>query len=143
MIAVDTNILVYAHRADSPRHATAYECMKQLSIGTSLWAIPWPCVHEFMATVTHLNRYKPPSSLAAAIAQMTLWINSPTCRLIGESTQHWAHLTNLMTDAKVIGGMTHDARIAAICLQHGVREFWTVDRDFSRFSNLRTRNPLN
>jgi uncharacterized protein len=142
MIAVDTNVLVYAHRSDSPLHQAAYECMKQLSTGTLLWAIPWPCVHEFMATVTHLNRYQPPTVLAAAIAQMTLWMSSPTCRLIGESTQHWTHLTALMTDAKAVGGMTHDARIAAICVQHGVHELLTADRDFGKFPSLRCRNPL-
>jgi predicted nucleic acid-binding protein len=36
----------------------------------------------------------------------------------------------------------HDARIAALCLQHGVRELWSADRDFNRFPALRTRNPL-
>jgi hypothetical protein len=95
-----------------------------------------------MATVTHLNRYKPPTDLAAAIAQMSLWMDSPTCRMIGESPHHWAHLTQLLTNANAVGGMTHDARIAAICIQHGVNEFWTADRDFSRFTHLRTRNPL-
>jgi predicted nucleic acid-binding protein len=38
--------------------------------------------------------------------------------------------------------MIHDARIAAICIQYGVSELWTADRDFSRFAGLKTRNPL-
>lgn len=44
--------------------------------------------------------------------------------------------------SKVIGPMIHDARIAACCLTHGVRELWTIDRDFSRFPQIQTRNPL-
>jgi predicted nucleic acid-binding protein len=42
----------------------------------------------------------------------------------------------------VTGPLVQDARIAALCLQHGVRELWTADRDFSRFPALGVRNPL-
>lgn len=40
------------------------------------------------------------------------------------------------------GPMIHDARIAAICLSHGVKKLWTCDRDFARFPSLRHENPL-
>jgi len=30
----------------------------------------------------------------------------------------------------------------ALCRLHGVRELWTVDRDFSRFPGLKVKNPL-
>jgi predicted nucleic acid-binding protein len=33
-------------------------------------------------------------------------------------------------------------RVAAICRSNGVREIWTADRDYSRFSGLPVRNPL-
>jgi predicted nucleic acid-binding protein len=36
----------------------------------------------------------------------------------------------------------HDARIAALCVQHGVRELYSADRDFSRFPQIAVRNPL-
>jgi hypothetical protein len=36
----------------------------------------------------------------------------------------------------------HDARIAALCRLHGIREFCSADRDFSRFPDLPQRNPL-
>ena len=53
MIAVDTNILVYAHRQDSEWHPSAARVIRGLAEGTSAWAIPWPCVHEFLAVATH------------------------------------------------------------------------------------------
>jgi predicted nucleic acid-binding protein len=52
MIAIDTNILVYAHREDSPFHEKAYESILELAEGRSPWAIPWPCIHEFLAITT-------------------------------------------------------------------------------------------
>jgi predicted nucleic acid-binding protein len=32
--------------------------------------------------------------------------------------------------------------VAALCRQHGVRELWSADRDFSRFVGLAVKNPL-
>ena len=51
-------------------------------------------------------------------------------------------LRDLAVRAKLSGPRIHDARIAALCLHHGVRELWTADRDFSAFPKLKTRNPL-
>lgn len=142
MIALDTNILVYAHRGDAPFFAAARDCLRELAQGRAAWAIPWPCIHEFYAIVTHPRRYLPPSTPEQACEQVTQWVNSPSVRLIGETGGHRAALSGLLLGGKIAGGMVHDARVAAICLQHGVREFWTADRDFSRFPQLHCRNPL-
>jgi toxin-antitoxin system PIN domain toxin len=142
LIAVDTNILVYSHREDSAFHDTAYAAIAQLAEGRSNWAIPWPCVHEFLAIVTHPRIYDPPSPLARAVEQVDAWMESPSLCLIGESTAHWQSIRPLLTSARTQGAAVHDARVAALCLQHGCRELWTADRDFSRYPPLRTRNPL-
>lgn len=61
MIAVDTNILVYAHREDSDFHKEALNALLLLAGGSRLWGIPWPCVHEFVSIVTHPSIYSPPT----------------------------------------------------------------------------------
>ncbi len=142
MIAVDANILIYAHRHESQFYQRAASCMRQLAEGRAAWAIPWPCLHEFYGIVTHPKRYLPPTSPAQAIKQISFWTDSPTARLIGETQTHWSVLQNMLIASDVKGPLVHDARIAAICLQHGVREFWTADRDFSRFPALKCHNPL-
>ena len=63
MIAVDSNILVYAHREDSPWHAASLQCLTGLAEGRAPWAIPWPCIHEFLAITTHPRIYAPPTPL--------------------------------------------------------------------------------
>jgi predicted nucleic acid-binding protein len=70
MIAVDTNILVYAHREESPFYEKAYNCIRDLAEGSAPWAIPWPCIHEFFAIVTHPKIYDPPSPPKMALAQI-------------------------------------------------------------------------
>jgi uncharacterized protein len=142
VIAVDTNILVHSHREDSPFYQTAFERVAELAEGPATWAIPWPCLHEFLAIVTHPRIYAPPTPLARALDQVDAWLESPTLALLTESPSHWPELRALLTSGRVSGAQVHDARVAALCRQHGVRELWSADRDFSRFAGLRVVNPL-
>ena len=142
MTAVDTNVLVHAHRRDSEWHDRASACVRGLAEGRAAWAIPWPCLHEFLAVVTHPRIYTPPTTSAQATEQVDAWMESPALVVLGEPRDHWSILRRLLATGKVSGPLVHDARVAAICIGHGVRELLTADRDFSRFSSLVTRNPL-
>ena len=140
MIAVDTNILVYAHRADSPWHEAAFSSLRDLA--EDAWSIPWPCVHEFLSIVTHPRIFSPPTPLPEALEAARVWLTAPTVELLAEQSGYWDVLHELLQSSRVIGPRVHDARIAALCLFHGVDEVWTADRDFSRFGGLKLRNPL-
>lgn len=142
MIALDTNLLVYAHREDSAWHDRAAATLRELAEGRAQWAIPWPCLHEFLAIVTHPRIYRPATPRKRAIEQVDAWLESPSLVALAEGDSYWTSLRQLLAGARVAGPQVHDARIAALCLAHGVRELWTADRDFSRFGKLRTRNPL-
>jgi uncharacterized protein len=142
MIAVDSNILVYAHREDSAWHEAAYACVLGLAEGRDAWAIPWPCIHEFLAIVTHHRIYAPPTPLATALDQVQAWLESPSLVLISETEDYWPRLQALLRTGRASGPQVHDARVAALCLEHGITELWTNDRDFSRFPRLKVRNPL-
>ena len=142
MIAVDSNLLVYSHREDSPWHESADARIAELAEGNALWAIPWPCIHEFLAIVTHPRIYDPPTPLENAISQVDAWMESPSLLLLSESEDYWLQLQSLLQSGKVCGPQVHDARIAALCSYHGVTELWTADRDFGRFPKLKVRNPL-
>jgi len=142
VIAVDTNVLVYAHRVDAALHVAAEAAIRELAEDRAAWAIPWPCVHEFFAIVTHPRIYNPPTSGPRAVEQIEAWFASPSLALLNEGPAHWSTLSGLIGSGRLAGPQIHDARIAAICLQHGIRELWTADRDFTRFTRLRVRNPL-
>ena len=142
MIAVDTNVLVYAHRQDSEFHSSAARCLSGLAEGRAAWAILWPCLHEFLAIVTHSRIYDPPTPLAAALDQVDAWLESPSLVLLAESDQHWPELRGLLAASRVTGPRVHDGRIVALCRQHGVRELWSADRDFGRFAGLSVVNPF-
>jgi len=142
VIAVDTNLLVYAHREDSPWHAAAAARITELAEDRTPWAIPWPCLHEFVGVVTHPRIYLPPTPLSVAIGQIEAWLEAPGLVLLAEVEGYWSELRAALDAGRIVGAQVHDARIAALCRLHGVRELWTADRDFGRFSGLRVRNPL-
>jgi toxin-antitoxin system PIN domain toxin len=142
VIALDTNLLVYAHREDSPFHDVAFDCVRRCAEAATPWALPWPCLHEFFSIVTHPRIYDPPTPQAQALDQIDAWLQSPSVVLLAESAAHWNALRGLLAQARTVGPAVHDARIAALCLQHGVRELWSADRDFGRFPALKVLNPL-
>ena len=142
MIAIDTQILIYAHRAEVPWHEIAKQKIKTLAESGAKWAIPMHCLIEFYAKVTQPRLYTPASTPARAIAQIDAWLESPASSVLADDVQTWATTRGLLAAAQIEGNKTYDARIAAVCLQYGVTELWTVDRDFLKFPALRVRNPL-
>lgn len=142
MIAVDTNLLVYAHREDSTWHDVARKLISEIAEGRSAWAIPWPCLHEFLAIVSHPKIYNPPTPMALALAQVDAWLEAPGLNVLAEIGDYWTELKSSIVNGRIAGPRVHDARIAALCNLHGVSELWTADRDFSRFPSLKVRNPL-
>ena len=142
LIAVDTNVLIYAHRSDGPNHLAALDALNGLASRGHRWAIPWPCVHEFLAVCTGPAFGNSRTPLGEALQVLETWLSHPTCVTLGESERHFSTLAALCKRAGIQGGTVHDARIAALCIDHGVEELWTCDRDFSRFPDLPVRNPM-
>ena len=142
MIAIDTNILVYSFLEQSPWHSTAANALRELIDGGERWAIPWPCAHEFLSVVTNPRIYKPASSMTLALKVVEEWSQIETMSFLSEGPGYRELMTELTVTGQITGPKIHDARIAALCLYHGVRELWSCDRDFSRFPRLKVRNPL-
>ncbi len=140
MIAVDTNILVYAYDESSPAHERALAAMKRLA-GEPSWGLPWIVVGEFYAVLCDGRLWREPRP-SEALEALDFWIATPGVRLLAEPPGHWPRLRGLLAGARPLGRRVHDARIAAVCLAAGVDELWSSDRDFSWYPELRVRNPL-
>lgn len=142
MIAVDTNLLVYADRSDLPQHARARAVLEELFHGTEPCGIPVFCLTEYVRVVTHPRLFLAPTRLDDALDNTAALLESPSCILLlpGERFADLFRRSSREADAR--GNLVFDAAIAALCLEHRVAELWTADRDFSRFPGLRLRNPL-
>jgi uncharacterized protein len=139
VIAIDTNILIYAHRAETALHATASSLLVELAEGDGVWALPVFCIAEFVRVVTHPRVFNPPSQLAVALDFVDHLLGAPTARLILASEKYPALFREACEAGAARGNLAFDAQIAAVCREHGVSELVTADRDFARFPALRTR----
>jgi toxin-antitoxin system PIN domain toxin len=142
MQAIDTNILIYAEVESSERHAPARQILTELAEGTLPWAIPWPCIYEFLRLVTHPRIFHPPVPLDIVLEDLGQLLLSPSLVLLTETGRHFPVLNETIRQSGAAGNLIHDAHIAALCLEHGVSEFITGDRDFSRFAGLKLVNPF-
>ena len=142
MKAVDTNVLVYAEVTTAPHHRRARDLLVGLAQGAEPWAIPWPCVYEFLRVVTHPRVFQPPVPAEVARADLAAILASPSLCLLAETERHPAVLDAVLDESGVTGNLIHDAHIAALCREHGVSELLTGDRDFLRFRGFRVTDPF-
>lgn len=142
MIAFDTNLLVYAHREENPWHAGAKKVLLEIAQSRDAWAIPWSCVHEFIGIVTNPRIFQKPTDMALALQFFNDLKRSSGLTMLAEDEGYLEILAMLCQKGKIQGALIHDARIAAVCLLHGVRTLYSADRDFGRFPALKVVNPL-
>ena len=136
MIAVDTNILIYAHRAEADLHESSLKKLTALAEGNEPWAIPVFCITEFLRVVTHARVFNPPSKTPIAFQFVEQLLESPVCRVIAPGSDFIEHLKTVLLDSTIQGNLVFDAQIAAVCREQGISEILTNDRDFERFRNL-------
>jgi len=141
VIAVDTNILIYAHRREFAEHEAARQLLLALADGPELWGIPVFCLGEFLRVATHPAILQPPSSLKAALDALEALFESSSLRVLMPEEQFPRILLRTVAQAKAIGNLAFDAQIAALCHEHGIRVLWSNDRDFALFAGIEAR-PL-
>lgn len=133
MIAIDTNVLVYAHRAEMPLHEIALTRLRELVEGSTPWALPVFCIGEFVRVVTHSRIFRPPTDLATALDFLAQVLGSPSVRLLVPGSTFPTVFGEACRDGAVRGNLAFDAQLVAVCREHGVRTLITEDRDLARF----------
>jgi toxin-antitoxin system PIN domain toxin len=142
LIAVDTNILIYAHQLNSVWQPRAQKILQELAASKNTWCIPWPCIFEYLSVVTNPRIFTRPTPLEVAIQQVNNLIMAPTLRMLAEGDNHWLMLKTLLQSSNILGAQLHDAKIYCLCLSQGVEVIYSADRDMSRFSGVKVVNPL-
>jgi uncharacterized protein len=140
--AIDTNVLIYAEITSSQYHRQARQVLTELAEGAAPWALPWPCIYEFLRVITHPRVFHPPVPLEVALTDLRAITDSPSLLLLSETERHVELMTSIAKEAGVTGNLIHDAHIAALCIEHGVTELISADRDFLRFKPLKIVNPF-
>jgi toxin-antitoxin system PIN domain toxin len=140
LTAVDTNILVYAHREELPQHRTAYSRLKALAEGDVLWGIPVFCIGEFVRVVTHPKLFDPPYGAGEACEAVERLLEAPSLRVLYPGSGFLSLFAEAVREANAIGNLVFDAQIVAVCRESGVSSLLTEDRDFARFPGFKIRS---
>ena len=140
MIAVDTNVLVYAFVPHSRFHDQAVTELESLATGAVPWGLPVFAIGEFLRVVTHSGYLSPPADISAAVANIDDLLRSSTAELLVPDMRFWPVMRDVLADARVSGNNVFDAQIVAVCLEHGVDTILTEDRDFRRFTSIRVQH---
>jgi hypothetical protein len=135
-------VLVAAHRAELPHHRAARTALGALAEGPEPWGVPVFCLAEFLRVVTHPKVLVPPTQLDRALQFIATLLAGPTVRLLSPGQRFAELFDRCVREAEARGNLAFDAQIAAVCLEHGARDFWTFDRDFSRFRDLRPTTAI-
>lgn len=132
MIAVDTNVLVYAHREELPQHRAASRRLRALAEGDERWAIPVFCLGEFLRVLTHRRLFDPPFTAAEACEALRRVLASPSLVVLRPGERFGELLLEATEEMNATGNLVFDAQIVALCREAGVRTLLTEDRDFAR-----------
>jgi toxin-antitoxin system PIN domain toxin len=140
MIAVDTNILVYAHRRELPLHEKALSRLVRLAESPEPWAMPVFCIGEFLRVAAHPRLFDPPSTIEQALEAIGGLLESPSLSVLNPGNHFWPMLQEIVEKANTRGSVIYDAQIVAVCKEHGVRDILSEDRDFMRFEEIQLHN---
>ena len=142
MIAVDTNLLVYAHRSGCPEHPQARRAIEEAAGSGQEWGIPRPCVLEYWSVVTHPSCAGGPSDPSTARAFIQALLETAGAVILPSPTAMVPRCLQLADEMDVQGPRIYDLQISLTALEAGVSELWTHDAGFVGLPGIRIRDPL-
>ena len=142
MIAIDTNLLVYAQRRHTPEHRAARRAIERASADRRGWGLPLSCIAEFWCVVTHPASSGGPSPAKEARGFLHELMTNGGANVWTPGSGFWERLTPLASEMKFAGARVFDLQIALIALENGATELWSHDRGFGVLPGLVVRDPL-
>lgn len=140
MILPDVNVLIYAFRKDSPRHAEARSWLEALVQADAHFGVSPVALSAVVRIVTNPRVFANPSPIAEAFRYCDALVGQPNCEIVSPGERHWEIFRQLCLDTATRGPRVTHAWLAALAIEHGCT--WaTYDRDFARFPGLDWRQP--
>ncbi len=141
MILADANLLLYAYNTDAPEHEGARAWLEASLSSPVPFALSWQTITAFIRISTNIRAFPQPLSSKEAVEIVAEWMERPNVTILHASERHWEIFSRLLDEGQVAGALGMDAHLAALAIEHGAT-LATTDRDFARFANLNTVNPV-
>jgi uncharacterized protein len=142
MLCVDTNVLVYAHRADLPEHADYRSLLERLANGDEPLGLPDLVLSGLVRVVTNRRIFREPTTSDEVWQAVDALLAAPAAMTLRAGERHWVSFRQLATDINARGNDIPDAYVAAYAVENNA--IWlSADRGFARFPRLRWSHPMN
>jgi toxin-antitoxin system PIN domain toxin len=141
MILPDVNVLIYAFRRDSARHAEYRAWLQAVVDGPNAYGVSPQVLAGVVRICTHPKIYRQPSALRETLSFCEVLLEPAHSTLIQPGDRHWSIFTDLCESSAVSGNLVQDAWFAALAIEHGC-QWISTDADYGRFSGLRWQRPF-
>lgn len=141
MLTPDVNVLVYAHRAESPDHGRYGEWLTRLATGPEPFGLSDLVCTGFVRIVTNPRLWRPATEPDVAMAFVERLRRRRRCRLLLPTPATWAIFARFLGATGARAKLVADAYLAALAMEHGCTVA-SCDGDFARFEKLRWVHPL-
>jgi toxin-antitoxin system PIN domain toxin len=141
MKVVDLNLLLYAVNQDAPEHPKARPWWESALSGDVQVGLAWAVALGFLRLATRAGVLPRPLTPKQALDTVQEWIDHPVVVMLHPGDGHWAILRSLLDSAGLAGNLTTDAHLAALTIEYDAT-LYSTDTDFTRFANLRVKNPI-
>jgi toxin-antitoxin system PIN domain toxin len=143
VLVVDTNILLYAVNRGAREHETCRGLVEKLRHDPLPWAVTWTILYEFLRVSTHSRVFANPLSSRQAWSFVDSLLESPSIQVLVQGPLHRDVARKTFSELPDLrGNLAHDAHIAILMREHGVRTIYTRDTDFHRFPFLEVVDPM-
>jgi uncharacterized protein len=140
--SLDVNVLLYASDRSSDRYDSARRFVDSCAAGPEILCLTWPTLMSYLRIATHPRIFSAPLSPDEALGNISALIGLPHVRAVSELDGFADAYKHVAGETPVRGNLVPDAHVAAILLQHGVRTFYSNDRDFRKFQSIDLRDPF-
>ncbi|MCY7345907.1 MAG: type II toxin-antitoxin system VapC family toxin [Pyrinomonadaceae bacterium] len=141
MITPDANLLIYAYNENAEQHERAKQWLEKKLSSPELFGLSWQVVTAFLRISTNVRVFSLPFTLPESMEIVEKWLAQPQVKILLPTEKHWKIFSDLIIEGQTGGALMMDAHLAALAIEHGAI-LATTDRDFVRFSKLKTMNPL-
>lgn len=140
---VDTNIFIYSADPSCAEHGRCRKLLERWRRLPTPWYTTWGILYEFLRVTTHPQVFPKPWSAPRAWSFVEALLASPTLRVLEHSQQHVRVAARAVEQVPGLrGNLFHDAHTAFLMREHGIRQIYTRDADFHRFSFVEVVDPL-
>lgn len=138
---VDVNVLVSAHRPESPDHAGFRSWLDEARTADEPLGLGDLVLSGFLRVVTHPRVFKTPTPLDVAVEFVAALRSTPNVVRMLPGDRHFNIFLRLCRDIGARGNDVPDLYLAALAIETG-STLWSADRSFARVPDLHWRHPL-